>query len=74
MARHVILFIKDHIIEHPATVLESTLCRTGETFHVADIPARTTYYKLGQKVVFKNKKDALAFVKAMNGAAIAHIE
>lgn len=70
MAKNVVRFIRAHVVEHEATVLESKLLSTGELSHVADIPASTTTYIAGQEVTFRNKKDAQAFVKAMGGAAI----
>jgi hypothetical protein len=69
MAKHYVVFIRDHTVIHPATVLESSILRTGEMFHVADIPESRSEYKEGQKVTFSRKKDALAFVQAMKGAA-----
>lgn len=72
MAKNIVRFIRAHVVEHEATVLQSKLL-SGEWAHIADIadiPASTTTYIVGQELIFGNKKDANAFVKAMGGAAI----
>ena len=67
MAKQVVVFTRAHRVEHLATVLESV--SGNERTHIADIPARVDEYTVGQCVEFRSKKDALAFIKAMNGAA-----
>ncbi len=66
MAKHTVVFLRSHTVEHPATVLESKLMTTGEVTKIADIPASTTVYLPDQRVVFSRKADAMAFIKAMN--------
>lgn len=68
MAKNIVRFTRNHEIEHPATTLESRI--GDETFHIADIPASTTRHTIGQECLFKNKKDALRFLKAIGDAAV----
>jgi hypothetical protein len=41
----------------------------GTVTHIADIPEARTVYVTGETHTFRSAKDALAFVKAMDGAA-----
>ncbi len=75
--KHTVVFLRSHTVEHPATVLESTLLTTGEKTHIADIPASVSLYLPDQRVVFSRKADAIAFVKSMNAgmhSEVAYIE
>lgn len=62
--KNIVVFIHDHTVIHPATVLE---IHCGDTVtHVADIPESRTEYKVDQKLEFSTKKEMHAFLKAIN--------
>jgi hypothetical protein len=68
MAQHYVTFLRNHEVVHPATVLE-THCADGTVVKIRDIPESRAFYTCGHTYVFKSKKSARAFVKAMDGAA-----
>jgi hypothetical protein len=68
MAKALVRFTREHTVIRPATVLE-THNFDGTVTHIADIPEARTVYVTGETHTFRSAKDALAFVKAMDGAA-----
>ena len=65
MAKQIVRFTREHTVVHPASVLE---INGVEVPHTAREETRTRYVA-GQTAEFRSKKDALAFAKAMDGAA-----
>jgi hypothetical protein len=68
MAQHLVTFIRNHEVVHPATVLQ-THCADGTVIDITSIPEYSSFYTCGHTYVFNSKKSAKAFVKAMDGAA-----
>jgi len=65
MAKHTVIFQQDHVVEIPATVLETRLSSDGPVESSINIPASKIVYTKGQKVVFRNKKDLSDFLATM---------
>lgn len=73
-ARHVhphrfVTFTRDHVIERPATTLEGRDMKTGEPYTIAEIPASSSAYSMGQTLEFGSVNAARGFVKAVNEEA-----